>query len=319
MDYKTRIDSETWAFIEETARHYPDDTASASIDEQRATYDALCRAFFQGYPEGVEATDGYVDHVPIRTYTKTEPQKPDPVTVLYMHGGGFVVGGLESHDDICAEICARTGFRVLAIDYRLAPEYKHPAMFEDCLLVTKDWLKANSGPVLLCGDSAGGNLAAATAHSLRDSGNTEKDRILGQVLIYPGLGGDLNAGSYITHAHAPMLTRDDVLFYKDIRLEDPESQQNSSPDPTLAPLHDTNFSSLPPTVIFTAECDPLASDGPDYHAAILKAEGRVHLIEETGLVHGYLRARTSVTRARQSFDRIIKALSALGSGNWPFA
>jgi acetyl esterase len=134
--------------------------------------------------------------------------------------------------------------------------------------------------------------------------------VLGQVLIYPGLGGDVDQGSYLTHAHAPMLTRDDVILGATIR-------QNGPDDPTALPLRDTDFTGLPPTLAIAAECDPIADDSAAYAAAITAAGGRAIAIMEPGLVHGYLRARHSVPRAAASFTRICNALTALAQGQWP--
>lgn len=310
-DYAKLIDTETWAFIERTNGFYPPDAVEMTVAEQRTVYDRMCRAFFAGYPKGVTAGTGTIAEVaghPVaaRIYRREEPD--DAAVVLFFHGGGFVVGGLESHDDVCAEICGRTGFDVVSVDYRLSPEHKHPAAFDDALAAFR-FLLTRPKPVLLCGDSAGGNLAAAVAHAARQ----ENTQPIGQVLIYPGLGGDMEAGSYVEHADAPMLTTRDVLFYRDIRA----SGAPDFSDPTAAPLADTDFSGLPPTVIVTAECDPLASDGEAYRDRILQAGGKAWWHEEPGLVHGFLRARHSVARARKSFDRIVEALMALGHSRRP--
>lgn len=249
--YASRLDEETWAFVERTDAFYPPDTVEMSVAEQRAVYDRMCREFFAGYPDGVTARGDAIDAgshpIPIRIYTCAET-KPR-ARILYIHGGGFVVGGLDSHDDICAELCVGTGCEVVSIGYRLAPEHPHPEAFDD-VLDGFEWASAPGDlPVILCGDSAGGNLAAAVAHAKRDG----PSRAAGQVLIYPALGGDSTRGSYIEHAQAPMLTLADVHYYETVRT----GGAYAPSDPTLAPLADTDFSGLPPTVIFTAECDPL--------------------------------------------------------------
>ena len=192
---------------------------------------------------------------------------------------------------------------MVAVDYRLSPEHLHPAAYDDAIAVARHF--GGQGPVLLAGDSAGGNLAAAVAHGLRGSGIA----VLGQVLIYPGLGGDVDAGSYLTHAHAPMLTRADVVMGGTIR-------QNAAHDPTALPLRDTDFTALPPTLAIAAECDPIADDSAAY-AAVLSAAGVLaQAITEPGLVHGYLRARHSVPRAAASFTRICAALTAMAANQW---
>ncbi len=299
-DYQTLIDAPTWAFIERTNSFYPPETATFGIAEQRAIYDRMCAAFDSPYPPGVTSHDRPIAGVPCRVYPGAAP------TVIYLHGGGWVVGGLHSHDSVCAEIRSRTGLTVVSVDYRLSPEHLHPAAFDDACNVIR--ALGAKGPVVLAGDSAGGNLCAAASHALRGAGVT----ILGQVLIYPGLGGDMDRGGYLTHAHAPMLTRDDVLFYKDIRHGHPPPDG----DATVSPLQDRDFSGLPPTLAIAAECDPLADDAQDYAARITAAGGLAHAVTEPGLVHGYLRARHSVPRAAASFDRIIAAITAFTETRW---
>ncbi|MFB9980570.1 alpha/beta hydrolase [Mesorhizobium kowhaii] len=308
-DYKTLIDAETWAFIERTNSYYPPDTIDYTIAQQREIYDRMCREFFAGYPEGVAVETSAIAtptrDIPIRIY-RSAPQAA--VTVLYFHGGGFILGGLDSHDDVCAELCARTGYEVVSVDYRLAPEHLHPAAFDD-VMSAFEWATTNrEHPIALCGDSAGGNLAAAVSHATR--GHPRKP--IGQVLIYPGLGGDRSRGSYVTHAEAPMLTMRDLEFYKNIRT----GGADGTGDITLSPLADADFANLPPTVLITAECDPLSSDGEAYRDRVVAAGGRAYWFEEPGLVHGYLRARHTVGRARISFTRIVNAVAALARGEW---
>jgi acetyl esterase len=310
-DYSTLIDAETWAFIERTNAWYPPDAIDHTIAEQRRVYDRMCREFFAGYPDGVTAETKKIHtlthSVPTRTYRAA---RADASTiVLYLHGGGFVVGGLESHDDVCAELCQRTGYEVRSVDYRLAPEHLHPAAFRDVMIA---WHATSfrRQPIVVCGDSAGGNLAAAVSHATRGRPGAP----IGQVLIYPGLGGDMSRGSYVEHADAPMLTVRDIEFYRDVRSGGPERQG----DATVAPLRDSDFSGLPPTVIITAQCDPLSSDGEAYRDRILAAGGKAWWFEEPGLVHSFLRGRHTIGRARAGFTRIVDAVSALGKRQWPY-
>ncbi|MFN3721462.1 MAG: alpha/beta hydrolase [Paracoccaceae bacterium] len=297
-DYQTLIDTPTWAFIRETEAAYPPDTARLTIVDQRRIYDDMCQKFHAGSPQGVTARNAPMGGVACRHYTRIGSDNPVP-QVLFFHGGGFVVGGLESHDDICAEICAATGMTVHAVDYRLCPEYPHPAAFQDCLSVAR----STRGPILLVGDSAGGALAACVARALCDP------RVLGQVLIYPVLGG--RGDSYRHHAKAPMLTGDDVDFYAKMRRADLD-------DPTAYALGAQDYTGLPPTFAIAAECDPLASDASLYADRITAAGGRAVAITEPGLVHGFLRARHTVPRARASFARVTSTLSAFARHEWPF-
>ncbi|MEL0033315.1 MAG: alpha/beta hydrolase fold domain-containing protein, partial [Paracoccaceae bacterium] len=198
------------AFIEKSQAQYPSNATDQTIEEQRATYQKLCLDFNYGRPVGVLSNDAMIQHIPVRRYffdtaildsqNKNSASPTEKRLIIYFHGGGFVLGNLDSHDDICAEICAGTGYEVVSVAYRLAPEHRHPAMFEDALLATKVLIAKNDFPVILCGDSAGGNLAAAVAHALRP----EPESIIGQLLIYPTLGPNTGTGSYERHALAPM-------------------------------------------------------------------------------------------------------------------
>ncbi|WP_121064373.1 alpha/beta hydrolase [Chachezhania antarctica] len=308
MKYDSLIDAETWAYIREVGSLYPEDAVERDIAGQREIYDRMAAHFHQGYPEGVETEDLTVDGVTMRVYTAGAPVG----TVLFFHGGGFVVGGLESHDDVCAEFCAQTGNRVISVDYRLAPEHKHPAAYDDAMAALTWACKTfPDDDIVLVGDSAGGNLAAAVAHGTRCKGF----RIVGQVLIYPGLGGDRSLPSYTDHAQAPMLTRDEVQFYENIRLSDGQDVRG---DPSYAPLWDTNYKSLPPTAIFTADCDPLRDDALQYRDRLRAAGVPVYWKNEDGLVHSFLRARNMSARAHAAFERIVLAIEALGQGIWPY-
>lgn len=306
-DYNNRIDNETWRFIEQTNTFYPPDAVSLSIAQQRELYNTLCDHFYAGRPNGITVADDTIEGseiaIPVRRYS-SEQSNNSSKQIIYLHGGGYVVGGLQSHDDICAEFCARTGFAVTSVDYRLAPEHTHPAAFVDTVDCAIYEYNLHDKSLFMCGDSAGANLACAATNALRGS----DVRIAGQLLIYPSLGGDHSKGSYIEHGNAPMLTTADMQFYDQIRRGDKPITHDAS----FAPLVDNDFSALPPTLIFSAECDPLADDGMHYANAINTAGGHALYINEPGLVHGYLRARNSVERARQSFTRMTEALLELG-------
>jgi len=303
-DYNLLLDDEVRAFLARTERHYPPDAVNLSVDAQRRVYNAMCGDFDAGYPDSVTAQDRAFGGVSCRVYTCAKPVRG---TVFFCHGGGFVVGGLDSHDSICAEFCAGTGMQVIAVDYGLSPERPFPGDFNDAWAAFEAVCAETDGAVVLSGDSAGGNLVAAIAHYAR--GRID-GRITGSLLIYPGLGGDPSTGSYVTHADAPGLSARDMAFYQTLR----SGGQDRNGDPRFAPLQDTDFSGLPPTVILTAECDPLSSDGAAYRDAIQAAEGRAIWIEEAGLVHGYLRARHMSKRAATSFARMLQALTLLRQG-----
>ncbi|SOE08723.1 acetyl esterase [Hoeflea halophila] len=310
--YDTLLDDETWAFIDKSAAFYPNDAAILDHHGKREIYNALCRAFDTGRPAGVTvrgfSVSGPAGPIAVREYM---PANGEPeASIVYLHGGGFILGGLESHDSICADICDRTGYRVSAVDYRLAPEHLHPAQFEDALAAFRLLAAEARHPVILSGDSAGGNLAAAVTWATR----SDDIRPAGQLLIYPLLGADTDKGSFVTHANAPMLTTADVLHYDSLR----SGGMSPTDDPSFSPLAADDFSAMPPTVIITGECDPLSGDAPTYCDRLTSAGGKAVCFEEKGLVHGYLRARHSVARARDSFTRMISGYTALGTGEWPY-
>ncbi|MCB1453543.1 MAG: alpha/beta hydrolase fold domain-containing protein, partial [Rhizobiaceae bacterium] len=194
-DYSKLLDDETRAFIALTDSYYPPDAVDLPIAGQREVYDRMCRAFFNGYPDGVTAETTAIAakgrEIPIRIYRNAQPSSA--ALVIYYHGGGFILGGLESHDDVCAELCERTGFELISVDYRLAPEHGHPAAYDDAMEAFAWVARTRKAPILLAGDSAGGNLAASVAHATRGHPRAP----VGQMLIYPGLGGDTASGSYV--------------------------------------------------------------------------------------------------------------------------
>ncbi|CAA6804581.1 MAG: Lipase [uncultured Thiotrichaceae bacterium] len=300
--YQQQLGQDVLAYIKEVESVSPVDAVSLTVEKQREVYLELSRHFHAGHPEGISTIDSIIkapeQSIPIRHYQSAK--QPAKAHIIYYHGGGFVIGNLDSHDDVCAEFCDQTGFEVTAVDYRLSPENTHPAAFNDALAAFEHIAATTDLPIMLVGDSAGATLAAAVAHATRQ----HDVKPVGQVLIYPALGGDMTRGSYLEYADAPMLTTDDMVFY----YQAISGGSEMSHDPTFLPLMDTDYSGLPLTYIFTAQCDPLRDDGRDYQQRILAAGGRVEWVDEMGLVHGYLRARHSVECARDSFGRMVAAL-----------
>ena len=298
----TITDRQVLAFIERTESFYPPDAVEFSVAEQRALYDRMSAAFRQPRPPGLTVVDEVLDGagapVPARRYT---PASPGPARVLYFHGGGFVVGGLDSHDDVCAEIAARVGVEVVSADYRLCPEHPHPAAYRDALAAV-DALADR--PLVVAGDSAGGNLAAAVAlargHLLR-----------GQVLIYPGLGGDrLGLASYTERARAPLLSAEEVSYYREIRAGGPPPVG----DPSFCPLAARDLSGLPRCFVSAAEHDPVRDDGVEWVRRLREAGIEAEAVVEPDLPHGHLRARTMSARAAAAFDRVVEAIGRFAVG-----
>ena len=309
-------------FLAQSERFYPPGAVDHSMAAQRRFYERMCAHFRQERPPGLQVTDTTAAHraggkVPVRIY-QPAPDHNLPV-VLYLHGGGYVLGGLESHDDICAELALKANVAVLAVDYRLAPEHTFPAAVEDCRAVV-DWLLDGRCPqapqvtdYLVAGDSAGGNLAAGLALWARDTGRKNPR---GQVLIYPALGGDPAKGSYLEQANAPGLSTKDMAFYASAYIGPPDHPGHQ--DKYACPLRETDFTGLAPAFMVACEFDPLRDDCFDYEQCLRRDGVEAIVRHEPLLVHAFLRARHMSTPAAKSFEAIISAASALAhSGTLP--
>ncbi|WP_446903748.1 alpha/beta hydrolase [Burkholderia sp. YIM B11467] len=302
------LEPEIAAFVAAVDAWYPADAAARSPDEQRRLYDRFAAAWTPAaLPAGIVQQDA-VWHAPdghaiaLRRYTAAHGASRG--TVLFFHGGGFVVGSLDSHALITAQLAADTGLDVIAVDYRLAPEHRAPAALDDCLAVTRAardarWpFGACVHPLTLAGDSAGGMLAAAVATALRDAGEGGLD---GVALVYPMLGFEPQSPARETEAHAPMLTLDDVHRYRALYW-DGQFDGRFDRDPLLrasVPLAASRFDGLPPVLAIGAEHDPLRDDARVYVERIRAAGGVAQYWMGEGLVHGCWRAlRTSPQAAR---------------------
>lgn len=231
-----------------------------------------------------------------RLYADSRGSRP-PV-LLYLHGGGWVVGDLDTHDPVCRAIAARAGCAVVSLDYRLAPEDPFPAALEDGWAALR-WLTEqpgfNADRISIGGDSSGGNLAAVLARWARDRGGPA---LRAQVLIYPVTDCDLDSESYREVGAGYGLTRDSMRWYWDRYLADPESRRS----PDASPLRASDLGGLPPALVITCELDPLASEGIAYAKALRQAGVPVEHVHEPGMIHGYIRIAKAISRARKSWD-----------------
>ncbi|MFT8586395.1 MAG: alpha/beta hydrolase [Acetobacter papayae] len=205
--------------------------------------------------------------------------------VLYLHGGGFVHCGLNSHHGMCCRLARASGAAVLLVDYRLAPEHRFPAAVEDSLAALR-WLAALSarywgGGVAVAGDSAGGNLAAVVAQEAR---NGAAPQPVMQLLYYPTLYGRRLFPSHQTYGSGYFLSRRSMEWYADQYI----SAEPDWDDTRFAPGEHPDLSGLPPAVIITAECDPLRDEGAAYAQALIQAGGRVFYRCYPGALHAFL-------------------------------
>lgn len=302
------LEREIAAFVERTDTIYPANTATLSAARQRAIYDRYAAAFTPPLPEGLHVenasfTASLGHSIGLRLYRPVAANPQRAGTVLYFHGGGFVVGSLDSHEIVTARLAADTGLCVIAVDYRLAPEHGVPAAHDDCLEVTLAALAGRlpfaslPAPLLLAGDSAGGNLAASVAMVLRDRGI---DGVRGMALIYPMLGAEPQLPARDAEADAPMLTLADVCAFRRLYWGDRWDERHDG-TPALAwtlPLHADRFDGLPATLAIGVEHDPLRDDARVFVERIQAAGGEAHMWLGTGLVHGCWRALSTSPRVQ---------------------
>jgi acetyl esterase len=286
----------------------------APLSQVRQAYDAMCLGFAVPHPPGLRARDGVLHaRDPDRTLRVRSFAAPDAIpgrVVLYFHGGGFVLGGLDSHDSICADLAAGAEVAVVALDYRLAPEHRYPAALDDAEAAYDDLCDSHQA-VILAGDSAGATLAVALCLRLRRLG---KPMPWAQVLIYPMLHPDVGRAIGGPKAAAPLLPAASLPGYmRHYSGGEPEI----TTDPELAPLATQDFAGLPPAAIFAADIDPLAEDAHDY-AEALKASGvAVTFHPGRGLVHGYLRGRAMSDRIAEAFSAVVSALRGFAHSGHP--
>ena len=245
--------------------------------------------------------------VPVRIHVPTAGEPPFPVLV-WIHGGGWVLGSAAQADPTCRSLCDRAGAIVVCPEYRLAPEHRFPVAAEDSYAVT-EWAARNAAsfggdPARLAvgGDSAGGNLAAATALMARDRGGPA---IVFQLLIYPvvGLPSD-GRSSYDEFAEGHFLTRAAMEWFTDLYASSPDDTES----PLFAPLRAPSLAWLPPGLVITAECDPLRDEGEEY-ARRLRADGVECPVERyDGQLHGFFGLTDDLPMGFEAQARAAEAL-----------
>ncbi|WP_406634151.1 alpha/beta hydrolase [Amycolatopsis sp. WGS_07] len=235
------------------------------------------------------------------------PTKRDGV-LLYLHGGGFVLGTLDGADEACRAIAARSGWDVVSLEYRLAPEHPYPAALEDAI-DTVAWLRKNdSGRIAVGGDSAGGNLAAALCLHLREQGLPLPDT---QILIYPAVDDRFSTPSWTEFADAPLLTAADARWFWEQYVGD----SSAAIDQYAAPMKAASLRDLPPALVLTAEVDPLRDDAEAY-AERLRADGvPVTLVRHTGVFHGFFTEVGVFPQTSAALDDAARHLRAIDSGH----
>lgn len=279
------------------------------VPEARRYFDAEAAAAEEGQPvESVSDVSLAVDRGAIRTriYRPTAGELP---VVIYFHGGGWVLGSVDSHDAACRALANAAGAAVVSVDYRRAPEHRFPAAVEDAYAATC-WLSEN-GPRLgldptrmaVAGDSAGGNLAAAVALLARDRGGP---MLSFQLLVYPVTTTDLGRGFDATY-EGIVLQRDELQWHQDNYLSTPADARSQ----LVSMLDHAELRGLPPALVITAGCDPLHPQGRLYADALRRAGVDVEHLHYPGMIHGFFQLPATLDDAADAMRRAGAKLQAV--------
>jgi acetyl esterase len=281
--------------------------APFTVEEKRAAYrKAIPRA---GAPEPIHSvTDqqvpGPAGEIAVRIYRPGE--EANLPVVLYLHGGGFISGDLDTHDPQCRMLSNHVPAVVVAVNYRLAPEHPYPAAIQDCFAVLK-WLEANANSIggsasrmAVAGDSAGGNLAAVLPFMARDNSIALRS----QALIYPMLDATLSSASLVENGFIPPFTLIDCVLAWQTYLTRNEDRR----DPYISPLQAQNLTGLPPALVITGELDILADEGEAYANRLREAGVRAEHEEFEGMIHGFFQWAGTVAAARLAMNRVVQFL-----------
>ena len=244
-----------------------------------------------------------------RIYTPTDVKKPSP-GLIYMHGGGWIIGDLNSHDSVCVDLALNSKTSVISLEYSLAPENKFPIALNQCSWIFSEireraaHFEINPELLSIGGDSAGGNLAIATSLLLR---NQKKQLPFSQLLIYPCISSDFSSPSYVKHANAPFLDKKSMIWIWETYLGQAEDYSNTLAFPAL----EKDFGGLPQTIILNAELDPLAHEGGELAKKLIDARVPTYHFEAGSLIHGFIRCRNESPLAERVFFDICKNFRAM--------
>jgi acetyl esterase len=309
------LDPQIKAIIDQAASAGAPPLSSLSPKQARQAFRAMFQAFGAA-PEPVaksedRAIPGPARDIGVRIYTP-EGKAPFPV-LLFFHGGGWVLGDLDTHDPLCRALTKGARCVTVAVDYRLAPEHKFPAALDDCYAASK-WVAqhgseigVNPAHLAVGGDSAGGNLAAAVSLMARD----RKDLGVGyQLLMYPALDASLQTKSMNEFAEGYLLTRSDMAWFWGHYLRGDTDRS----DLYACPVAAKDLTGLPPAMVITAEFDPLRDEGEAYARRLQEAYVHVTLKRCEGVTHGFMSMATIVDQGRKAIDDAASHLRAAFKG-----
>ncbi len=251
------------------------------------------------------AASGPGGEIPLRLY-QPDCDGPHPALV-YLHGGGWVLGDIPTHEKICTEIVHGAGCAVVSVDYRLAPEHKFPAAADDAFAATQ-WVIAHAQEfgidglrVAVGGDSAGANLAAVACLMARDRRAAIP---ICQVLVYPITDCDFNTPSYRENADGYLLTRSTMRWFWQCYVD----TDTDMLDPYASPLRATDLSRLPPVLVITAEFDPLRDEGEAYAQRLKEAGVPTTLRRYDGMIHAFIRRTDIFDQAHAAQREVFQTL-----------
>lgn len=272
------------------------------LDTARANFDSGTPALFGEPDEVASVEDLDAGGVPVRVFRPRGAGDGDGRgAALYLHGGGWVNGGLTSHAPVCQTLAARSGHAVVLVDYRLAPEHPYPAAIEDAWTATR-WACERFSKVVVAGDSAGGQLATSAALRARDAGI----ELASQILIYPVTDHPGSAAAYGDAGDGTPLPGELMWWFWSQYLPDPSRAGEAD----CSPLRAAHLSGLPPALILTAEFDPLAAEAEAYAARLREAGVEVTLHRYDGLIHGFIRMAAVLDRTTEALDEVAAAIAA---------
>ncbi len=254
------------------------------------------------------AIPGPGSELSIRIYQPREGKPGERLPVLvWFHGGGFVIGDLDTHDSACRMLANQADCLVVAVNYRLAPEFKFPAAVEDSMAALR-WVALHARElggdperIAVGGDSAGGNLAAVCALLARNEGYPQ---LIFQLLIYPCTAPEPETASHRKFAEGYVLTRNTITWFYKQYLRSPKEFY----DFRFAPLAADDVSNLPPALVLVAGFDPLRDEGVDYARRLIEAGNRVTLVNYEGMIHGFFLMGGAVDAAKRAVAQSAQAL-----------
>jgi acetyl esterase len=304
------LDPQAQALLDLIAQRGLPPTHTLAPPEARAVYRER-RSFSQPEPRAMAevrdlAAPGPLGDIALRLYRPAAVASPAP-TLVYYHGGGWVIGDLDTHDVLCRQLADEAGCVVVAVDYRMGPEHRFPAAPDDCLAATR-WLQAQAAALGLDasrfavgGDSAGGNLAAVVCLAWRDAGEPVPLRF--QLLIYPATDMRATAPSHTSNGQGYMLTSDTIAYFQRHYLS-----PGQLADWRASPLLHANLAGLPPALVLTAGFDPLRDEGRQYADALSAAGSTAQYICFERQIHGFITMGRVIDEANTAVGLCAQAL-----------